>query len=859
MNKAAILLVLSIFCSFAVSSEVSNGLVQKYDARYPGAEAHHIWAPVDGYGQDGVLSAVGVGSLIPQYIPAAGGGGYEFRYTLDPLNSANDTGGAINLGNTFIPDYDEDYTVEVWFRADGAPAENHQQTLWNTQSQSANGMRLFIRDWDGANNVFGFTLEARDNTGEKATWRRQSTSSSYQFGKWYQVAGVYHGVTGGKPQMELYMNGVDVSGSISMNDPVPSDPQFMGNCAALGCNYLNSTNYTALNNKMYFDGGIALVRIYNRALSSAEIADNFNHDKGWITDPAGGPYNPLSPPYAGPTPLSNEEKVNLTGFAVLANAWLTTDNEPFFDNRFDYDEDGVIDIDDLAVFAVNWLNPELPRIVLFNNDTTNAWTCRPAGSSPENIGNIFKETINETAGTGVNVHMVSPGLGWVPWWKSKILPMLQQYLWFLGVYEFLPNDVFCNYVYRNGDFIQDTIDRCRAGGLSPYISYRLNDGHHLDEILNPTTSTGKTLCQFYYDHPEYKLDPASYEWNGRVQNWAIPEVRDYKYNLIEEICENYDIDGLELDFLRHIYHFKLDGSISVAERKAIMTGFVERVRALLDRTSSPGRRRYLCVRVPCYVATLEQMGLDLPALVAAGVDMVNLSNYYHFKQMTDIAAIRAQIPNTDLYYELAYTGSLHSTVAQPGEESHILATEESLYTTAHLAYLDGVNGLSAFNFVYYRLYDNEPPLHVFNHLDDKDWIAAQPQHYIIGNTYGVPNETYRQLSKVFNVGSSYNFTMRMEPPTGGWTQNGKLRIFCEAAITGTTWTAKLNGVTLTANADVSEPYPHDYLAGSTGSANQYRAWTVPMSLVQQGNNTINIKLDSGSISPRLMFIDLAIQ
>ena len=213
-----------------------------------------------------------------------------------------------------------------------------------------------------------------------------------------------------------------------------------------------------------------------------------------------------------------------------------------------------------------------------------------------------------------------------------------------------------------------------------------------------------------------------------------------------------------------------------------------------------------------------------------------------------------------MYFELAFTASLHTTVAQPGERSHILATEESLYTTAYLAYLDGVDGISAFNFVYYRLYDgDEPPLYVFNHLNDKDWIAAQPQHYVIGSTYSVHNEIYKQLPKTFNVGSSYDFEMRMEPPTGGWTTDGKLRIFCEAAITGTSWTAKFNGVTLTASADVSEPYPHDYLNGSTGIPEQYRAWTVPLSLVHSGNNTINIKLDSGSVSPRVMFIDLAIK
>jgi hypothetical protein len=65
-----------------------------------------------------------------------------------------------------------------------------------------------------------------------------------------------------------------------------------------------------------------------------------------------------------------------------------------------------------------------PYQVLFSNDTTNIETCvspyRAKGEPfrPE----MLEATVDETAGVGIDVHLLQPGLGWVPWWKSKVYP-----------------------------------------------------------------------------------------------------------------------------------------------------------------------------------------------------------------------------------------------------------------------------------------------------------------------------------------------------------------------------------------------------------------------------------------------------
>ena len=68
--------------------------------------------------------------------------------------------------------------------------------------------------------------------------------------------------------------------------------------------------------------------------------------------------------------------------------------------------------------------PKAPYKLLYNNDTTN--TAGP--ESPfHKRGEPFTEaklvaSIEEVAGKGVDGYLLSPGMGWVPWWQSEVEP-----------------------------------------------------------------------------------------------------------------------------------------------------------------------------------------------------------------------------------------------------------------------------------------------------------------------------------------------------------------------------------------------------------------------------------------------------
>ena len=510
-----------------------------------------------------------------------------------------------------------------------------------------------------------------------------------------------------------------------------------------------------------------------------------------------------------------------------------------------------------------------PFRLLYSNDTTNITSC----TSPfHKKGELFRKemieaTVDEVAGTGVDAHFLQPGLGMVPMWPSKVLPLAEHYVWIAERYKQGP-DSFGKFVLGGGDVVKVFIERCRARGQAAFISLRMNDAHHKEFVdpkpgAKPGSSIGMSVTRFYAEHPEHRIKPGSLRGADVVQNWAVAEVREQKFALIRELCENYDLDGLELDFLRFYSLFRIEET-SREQRYAIITGFVREVRALLDRTARDGRRRWLCARVPCYLSALDLLGLDLPALVDAGLDMVNASAHYFTTQQHDLAAIRRQVRGTALYFEMC-----HSTWNGPklSEGYDVFpfrrATPEQLHTAAHLAYARGADGMSLFNFAYYREHGgggrgpfSEPPFHVLKGLRDADWLASQPQHWFLAPGWRAPGAKPPQVPRDVAPGKPAMFTLDLAPSTGGWKKDGRFRIQGAQSLGNTNWRAVFNGAELIATDDRSEPFPNPY-PSLLGKPDELRAWQVPATLLRDGANRIELTND-GSGHFTLVFVDLAI-
>jgi hypothetical protein len=516
-----------------------------------------------------------------------------------------------------------------------------------------------------------------------------------------------------------------------------------------------------------------------------------------------------------------------------------------------------------SLFSAESETRKPPFRVLYSNDTTNTISC---GSPWHKRGDPFgpeliEASVDEVAGRGVDVQMLQPGLGWIPWWKSKLYPAEEHYHWFKEQTGLGP-DVFGKYMLAGGDMVQVFLDRCRKRNQVPFISLRMNDGHHLESV-GLKNRNAIWASRFYVEHPEYRIGTDPQKWDQHVLNWAIPEVRAHKLAFVRELCENYDFAGFEMDFMRFYSLFPPQGTTSI-QRAGIITDFVRAVRGVLDQTARGGRRRWLCARVPCYLAALDPLGLDLPAMAAAGLDMVNVSASYFTVQQTDLAAIRRMVPSAAVYLELCHSIWNGTRPAGTQYDSYPFrrATPEQMYTAAHLAYARGADGVSLFNFVYYREHGGpgrgpfcEPPFASLAQLGDRAWLARQPQHYILSPGWGNPF-VKSPLPKKIPAGKKETFTLDLAPPEGGWKRGGRLRIQCEDALGESHVAAVLNGQALTATDNTTEPYANPY-PSMLGRPEEMRAWTVPAGVLRDGPNRLEISLQAGK-PIRLMFLDLGL-
>lgn len=490
-----------------------------------------------------------------------------------------------------------------------------------------------------------------------------------------------------------------------------------------------------------------------------------------------------------------------------------------------------------------------PYRVLFGHDTTCITSCtspwRPKGGALTDAQ--VRASIDEIV--GADAILFQPGCGWIPWWKSKVYPAEEHYRFYQEKYGIKPN-TFGEYMLAGGDLLTTFTARCKERRVAAFVSFRLNDGHGLENAGLTNASAAHTVSKFYLDnYRRWRIGPDPKDWNQHVLDWAVPEVRDHKFAFLREICEGYDIDGLELDFQRHPSYFKPE--TPKEDRRRIMAEFVRRTRELLDRTSAQGRRRWLCARIPAYVASHAGLGLDVAAMAADGVDMFNLSCHYYTMQQADVAAVRRLAPDAAVYLEMAHTTATGPRLSEGYDSFSFRRTAEPQYaTTADLAYRDGADGVSLFNFVYYRKHGgagrgpfNEPPFDILPRLADREWAAAQPQWYFVAREWRDSDPIPKGYSRKLDAGESTRFEIEVAP-AGDRIRDGVLRLMVSQAKPGRQWRIVFNGTVLAPIGFVAKPLDNPY-DGTVGEPDQYACFALPRAAARDGKNTIEVILEKG--------------
>ncbi len=152
------------------------------------------------------------------------------------------------------------------------------------------------------------------------------------------------------------------------------------------------------------------------------------------------------------------------------------------------------------------------------------------------------------------------------------------------------------------------VREAKRRGLDVFYSFRINDIHD--------AFTPDELATFKVEHPEWLIGERKYgdvTSFGTALNFAVPEVRELKFRVIEEMFRKYDFDGLEIDFMRSPPYF-LPGR--EPEGAHLLTEMLRRIRSHLDeRGSERGRSIRLAVRVDESLKACRLDGFDVPAWI----------------------------------------------------------------------------------------------------------------------------------------------------------------------------------------------------------------------------------------------------
>lgn len=166
-------------------------------------------------------------------------------------------------------------------------------------------------------------------------------------------------------------------------------------------------------------------------------------------------------------------------------------------------------------------------------------------------------------------------------------------------------------VHEQGiDYPERMIARCRHHGISPWITLRMNDCHYNGIPDHPFHGT------FWKEHPELTRHNAS-GYYARCLDYKHEEVRDLYEALIAETLERYDVDGLELDFMREPYVFSPGEE---DEGRPILTAWLRDIRKMANEAAArKGHPVRVGVRVPSHPATAKALGLDAIAWAEEGL------------------------------------------------------------------------------------------------------------------------------------------------------------------------------------------------------------------------------------------------
>ena len=279
------------------------------------------------------------------------------------------------------------------------------------------------------------------------------------------------------------------------------------------------------------------------------------------------------------------------------------------------------------------------------------------------------------------------------------------------------------------------LTRCRHHGIEGWLTMRMNDAHGLKEheVLqqDPHAEVEPSCLEwpstFWRERPDLRRAP--YRWERSLEgafDYGKEEVREHHLRLARELLDRYDMDGLELDWLRWVLHFAPGGE---QQGRKILTEFVREVRRLIDNSARRvGHPVKLAVRVPAEPQSCLELGYDVIAWAREGlIDMITVSSFLGCANFN----LPLDIWRALLGTEIKILAHAESTARPHPSYERTYVSYEFLFASAASALHRGGDGIYLFNECYRESDDPELLKYVLKHAGDRESLNRTVRRHAV--------------------------------------------------------------------------------------------------------------------------------
>ena len=269
----------------------------------------------------------------------------------------------------------------------------------------------------------------------------------------------------------------------------------------------------------------------------------------------------------------------------------------------------------------------------------------------------------------------------------------------------------------------------REAGKETFVTVRMNDVHDPEDEWNLPTVRRR--------HPD-AIREGKGGWMAYCMDYGREEVRQYMLDVIREIVERYDIDGVSLDWMRFPRH--LSGTPDeVWAKRDVMTGFMAEVRQIVGAGGVS-----LGARIPTSASGCRYVGIDVAEWAHRGlVDFLATSPFLTTDFDQPLDGIRALMADEGmpLYagFDFNHAGQSHCP--------------ESLRAVCASLYDAGADGVYVFNFPCWMEYLGARPYDWLHGLESPETACEKPHLYSVSSRH----------HRIANVDLPGQLPMTLEP------------------------------------------------------------------------------------------------